>query len=87
MTMVPKKLYLSFRRNDVIIISTTLLASKLRAVINVPYGTLNDPQQIIRDMSNTGHWATGDCQVTAADKDSIDYIIDLVKQACSKLNE
>lgn len=87
MSMVPKKLYLSFRRNDVIIISTTLLASKIRAVINVPYGTLNDPQQIIRDMSNTGHWATGDCQVTAADKDSIDYIINLVKQACSKQNE
>ena len=83
MAMVPKKLYLSFRQNDAIIVSVTLLASKLRAVINVPYGTLDDPQKMIRDMSNTGHWATGDCQITAANKDEVDYIISLVKQVCS----
>ena len=82
MTAVPKKLYISFRQNDVIIISVTLLASKLRAVINVPYGTLDDPRQMVRDMSNTGHWATGDCQISVSDKDGVDYIIELVKQIC-----
>ena len=84
MAVVPKKLYMSFRQNDVIIVSVTLLASKLRAVINVPYGTLDDPKQLVRDMSNTGHWATGDCQITATDKDSIDYVLSLVKQVCDK---
>ena len=84
MTAVPKKLYMSFRQNDVIIVSVTLLASKLRAIINVPYGTLDDPQGLVRDMSNTGHWATGDCQVSVADKDGIDYIVKLVKQVCAK---
>lgn len=82
MTAIPKKLYMSFRCNDVIIVSVTLLASKLRAIINVPYGTLDDPKKLVRDMSKTGHWATGDCQVTAADKEEIDYIIELVKQIC-----
>ncbi len=84
MAIIPKKLYLSFRQNDVIIVSVTLLASKLRAVINVPYGTLDDPRQLIRDMSNTGHWATGDCQISATDKDSIDYVLSLVNQVCNK---
>ena len=83
MTAVPKKLYMSFRQNDVIIVSITLLASKLRAIINVPYGTLDDPQELVRDMSNTGHWATGDCQVNAADKAGVDYIVSLVKQICN----
>ena len=84
MTMVPKKLYLSFRKDDVIICSATLLASKLRVVINVPYNTLDDPRHLIRDISNTGHWATGDCQVTADDKPSTDYIVSLIKQICCK---
>lgn len=82
MTVIPKKLYMSFRRNDSIIVSVTLLASKLRAIINVPYGTLDDPRQLVRDMSKTGHWATGDCQITAADKESVDYLIGLVRQVC-----
>ncbi len=86
MVSIPKKLYISFRRNDVIIISVTLLASKLRAIINVPYGTLDDPKQLVRDMSNTGHWAAGDCQITAENRENIDYIIELVKQVCCKSN-
>ena len=81
-TALPKKLYMSFRQNDTIIVSVTLLASKLRAVINVPYGTLDDPLGMVRDMSSTGHWATGDCQVTAADEAGVDYIIDLIRQVC-----
>ncbi len=84
MTVVPKKLYMSFRRGDKIVVSVTLLASKLRAIINVPYGTLDDPQELVRDMSNTGHWATGDCQISAADKDGINYILFLVNQVCSE---
>lgn len=84
MTAIPKKLYMSFRQNDVIIVSVTLLASKLRAVINVPYGTLDDQKQLIRDMSNTGHWATGDCQISASDKDGINYILFLVNQVCNQ---
>lgn len=84
MAAVPKKLYMSFRKNDVIIVSVTLLASKLRAVINVPYGSLDDPLHLVRDMSNTGHWATGDCQIVAADKETTDYIVGLVQQVCSK---
>ena len=82
MVAVPKKLYMSFRQNDAIIVSVTLLASKLRAIINVPFGTLDDPQQLVRDMSKTGHWATGDCQITATNKETVDYIIELVKQIC-----
>ncbi len=82
MTVIPKKLYISFRQNDVIIVSITLLSSKLRAIINVPYGTLYDPQHLVRDMSNTGHWATGECQISVTNKDGIDYLLSLVKQVC-----
>lgn len=84
MTFIPKKLYISFVKNEKIICSVTLLASKLRVVINVPYGTLIDPQELIRDMSNTGHWGTGDCQVNAADHETVDYILSLVKQVCAR---
>lgn len=44
-------------------------------------GTLNDPLNIIEDMSDKGHWANGDYRVIIKTEDDIDNVIPLVKQS------
>ena len=49
-------------------------------------GTLNDPLNIAKDISDIGHWGNGDYCITIDKKDDIDNIIPLIKQSL-KINK
>ena len=75
-----KKVYIAFkgRRN---IVDIEVMQKKLIAFINVKKGTLNDPMNILSDISNIGHHGNGDYSFDIYKHDDIDMIIPFIKKS------
>lgn len=75
-----KKVYIAFkgRRN---IVDIEVMQKKLIAFINVKKGTLNDPMNILSDISNIGHHGNGDYNFDIYKQDDIDMIIPFIKKS------
>lgn len=75
-----KKLYIAFKgsRN---IIDIGFNKNEVKIYINMKKGTLQDPLNITRDISNVGHWGNGDYWVIINKQDDIDNVIPLIKQS------
>ena len=75
-----KKVYIAFkgRRN---IVDIEVMQKKLIVFINVKKGTLNDPINILSDISNIGHHGNGDYSIDIYKQDDIDMIIPFIKKS------
>lgn len=76
----PKKLYLAFKQGKNNIVSIRLQNNSLKIWINAKKDNLDDPKKLTKDVSNIGHWATGDYELTVSDTKNLEYIMSLVKQ-------
>ena len=75
-----KKLYIAFKK-DKNIADIVTLKKGLKLFINLPKGKLEDPRNIMRDVSTTGHWGNGDYELLIKDDIDLEYILYLIKQA------
>ncbi len=57
---------------------------KLKMWINLSKGELDDPKEITRDVSETGHWGNGDYEIQISNDENLEYIMSLVKQSIKK---
>lgn len=78
--IIPKKLYIAFKKNKNIADIVTLKKG-IKIFINLKKGVLDDPKNLMKDVSETGHWGNGDYEVTVKDTENLEYIMSLVKQA------
>ncbi|APA00211.1 DUF5655 domain-containing protein [Flavobacterium commune] len=78
--IIPKKLYIAFKKNKNIADIVTLKKG-IKIFINLKKGILDDPKNLMKDVSETGHWGNGDYEVTVKDTENLEYIMSLVKQA------
>lgn len=78
--IVPKKLYIAFKQGKNNIISIRLQNKSLKIWINAKKGNLDDPKKLMKDVSNIGHWAPGDYELSVSDTKHLEYIMSLVKQ-------
>ena len=76
----PKKLYIAFKKDKNNIVSIHLQNRSLKLWLNAKKGNLDDPKKLTKDVSNVGHWATGDYELTVSDTKNLEYIMSLVKQ-------
>ncbi|PXZ03483.1 DUF5655 domain-containing protein [Gilliamella apicola] len=76
----PKKLYIAFKKDKNNIVSIHLQNRSLKLWLNAKKGNLDDPKKLTKDVSNVGHWATGDYELTVSDTNNLEYIMSLVKQ-------
>ena len=76
----PKKFYLAFKQGKNNIVSIHLQNKSLKMWINAKKGNLDDPKKLTKDVSNVGHLATGDYELTVNDTKNLEYIMSLVKQ-------
>lgn len=74
------KLYVVFKAQSNVV-SVVFQRSQLKLFLALPKGTLNDPYNHARDVSDIGHWATGDYEVTIKTNTDLDEIMPLIKQA------
>jgi predicted transport protein len=77
--IVPKKLYIAFKKNKNIVDIVTLKGG-LKLFINLKKGQLDDPKKITKDVSETGHWGNGDYELIVSDTTNLEYIMSLIKQ-------
>lgn len=49
--------------------------------INLQKGKLEDPKNLMRDVSKTGHWGNGDYEIFITNDKDLEYILYLIKQA------
>ena len=47
-------------------------------------GELEDPKQLARDVSNTGHWCNGDYEIRISSDNDLPYVLSLIKQSINK---
>lgn len=79
----PKKKYIAFVcSKNVIDIHPQRKALKIW--INMRIGELEDPKQLARDVSNTGHWGNGDYEIRITTDNELPYILTLIKQSINK---
>jgi len=76
----PKKLYIAFKNNNKNIIDIRLQKTSLKFWLNANKGTLRDSKNIMKDVSNLGHWGNGDYQLTIDSDEHLEYILSLIKQ-------
>ncbi len=74
-----RKKYIAFKK-DKNIVDIHIQKKGLRMWINQKKGSLDDPKQITRDVSSTGHWGNGDYELIITDTNNLEYIMSLAKQ-------
>ncbi len=79
----PKKKYIAFisGRN---VVDIHPQRKALKFWINMSKGELDDPKNITRDVSSTGHWGNGDYEIQINTDEDLEYILSLVKQSIKK---
>lgn len=77
------KLYIAYKL-ETNVVDVVPQKDKLKLNINIKYNELNDPRELCRDVSQTGHWGNGDVEVFLESEEDIDYVISLVRQAIEK---
>lgn len=75
-----RKDYIAFKKNSNIA-DITVQRKGLKLWINLKKGSLDDPKNLMRDVSEIGHWGNGDYEVVIKDDKYLEYIMSLVKQA------
>ena len=79
--IVPLKLYMAFKLNKKNVISVAIQKNYLNIWIDLKFNQINDPLNKIEDVSDKGHWGTGDCYFKFENIDDIEYFLTLFKQA------
>jgi predicted transport protein len=82
-TVDVKKIYIAFKVQSNFT-DITIQNKALKIFINLRKGELNDPQELARDISTTGHHGNGDYQVQISTDDDLEYVLSLIKQAYKK---
>lgn len=79
----PKKKYIAFvsGRN---VVDINPQRKALKIWINMTIGELDDPKEITRDVSSTGHWGNGDYELQINSDENFEYILSLIKQSIKK---
>lgn len=85
-TVNPMKMYISFNLNKHSICDIHLYKSYLKIWINLKKGELEDPKNLAKDVSETGHWGKGDYQIQTGDDSNFEYILSLIKENFKKVN-
>lgn len=77
--VIPTKLYVAFRKNGNLV-CMDIQKKQIRMWIGAKKGYLDDAKGLARDVSNVGHWGTGDYEVSVSDDKNLEYIMSLIKQ-------
>jgi predicted transport protein len=76
----PNKLYISYRHGKNFC-EIEPQARGLKIHLDIPYSEINDPKGYGRDVSNVGHWGTGDVEIKVSNANDLEYALDLIEQS------
>ncbi len=76
----PRKYYIGFIANTNFV-DIHPQKSQIKLWINLTKGELDDPKNLVRDVSKIGHWGNGDYEIIIKPNSDLDYIMTLIKQS------
>lgn len=79
--VVPLKHYIAFKTNNKNIISLIPRKDKIQIFISMKIEDINDPNDLVIDVSGKDHWGTGNCEVNLFPGDDLNYFISLFRQS------
>ena len=79
----PQKLYVSFKHGKKCLCSVEVQNKLLRVCIAAKKGMLKNPSGVATDISQKGHWGTGDYRVDLFDSEHLRNTLDLISQTIS----
>jgi predicted transport protein len=77
--ILPQKYYIAFKKGSNIS-DIEIQKKSLKIFINAKKGTLDDPKDLVKDVSNIGHRGNGDYQIQIENDKGLEYIMSLIKQ-------
>ena len=77
--VIANKQYIAFRKSRNIV-CMNIQKKQIRMWIGAKFGTLDDAKGLAIDVSNTGHWGTGDYEINVNSDKDLEYILSLIKQ-------
>jgi len=77
--ILPQKYYIAFKKGSNIS-DIEIQKKSLKIFINAKIGTLDDPKELVKDVSNIGHRGNGDYQIQIENDNDLEYIMSLIKQ-------
>lgn len=75
------KQYFAVKLNKKNICEIAVLKNYLNIWIDVEFEKINDPLNKVRDVSDVGHWGTGNCNIQIKEIDEVPYFMELFKQS------
>lgn len=75
-----KKHYVVFRAETVFLTLIPLVTS-IKILLNMPFSELQDARGLCRDVTNLGHWSSGDVELEVDANSDMAYVMALVSQA------
>ncbi len=79
-TVKATKLYVGFYKNRSPLISIKFYKNSLTLWINEKFIKIDDPQKVVKDVSNIGHHGVGECEIKITDDSNIGYIQDILRK-------
>lgn len=77
--IIPQKFYIAFKKGSNIT-DIEMQKKALKIFINAKFGSINDPKNIAKDVSNIGHRGNGEYQIQIENDNDLEYIMSLIKQ-------
>ena len=77
--IIPQKFYIAFKKESNIS-DIEMQRKALKIFINAKFGSINDPKNIAKDVSNIGHRGNGEYQIQIENDNDLEYIMSLIKQ-------
>ena len=75
-----KKLYIAFKKDSSNICDIEIWKKCLKIYANAKWGQLDDPKGLFENVSQKGHWGTGDYRAVVFDTKDLEYIMSVLKQ-------
>lgn len=75
----PQKDYIAFKK-DRNIVCYELQKKQMKIFVGAKWGTIDDSKGLARDVSQVGHYGTGDYQIQVDSDNDLEYIMSLIKQ-------
>jgi predicted transport protein len=79
-TEKPNKNYLSYKHGKNFG-EVWIQSGALKIWLDIPHEELDDPYEMSRDVSNVGHWGTGEVEVILSDPSNLDKVLALIEQS------
>lgn len=74
------KLYVAYKA-ETNFVDVVPQAKRLRLSLNMPFGDIDDPKGLCKDVGGLGQWGNGEVQVSLKELDELPYVMSLVRQS------